>query len=180
MLFPNGGGVAGPHGTPDVVGDWDTRTGDVVWGADVGGANLGGSYIPGYQHVPDPQCAVGGPLDFADAMGHNLQALCELTAIADAGGNIILQNPLPGHRGTLGQRTIEGPSTWSFDLSMSKELQVRETMRLQIRMDATNILNHAQPETPEFNINSDDTPFGFIDGKGGQPRNFQAQVRLDF
>jgi hypothetical protein len=115
-------------------------------------------------------------------MGFNLAdpGICGLTAVADASGQIVLQNPLPGHRGTLGQATVAGRGTWGLDLSMSKELQVSEGMRFQIRMDATNILNHAQPNNPELNINSTGTPFGLINGKGGGARSFQAQVRLDF
>jgi hypothetical protein len=188
MLYA-GGGVTDAHSTPDVVGPWDTRGGDVEWGVDYGGNNLGGTYFGSmgtFQQVVDPQCATGGILDVTDAMGYNLSdpSLCTLSAIADSSGRILLQNPLPGHRGTLGQATVSGRGTWSLDLSMSKEFQVRERMRFQIRMDATNILNHSQPGNPTLNINTTGTPFGVVGARDGanfySPREFQAQIRLDF
>ena len=108
--------------------------GKVHWGEDVGGQNLGGTYfgtVGAYQVVPDPQCASGGVLDHTDAMGFNIRTgiQCPLMAIADSSGRILLQNPLPGTRGTLGQRTITGPGTWTLDGSLSKSFQISETMR---------------------------------------------------
>ena len=50
---------------------------------------------------------------------------------------------------------------------------------MQIRFDATNILNHPWPGTPNTNINSMN-PFGLIASKGTQHREFKAQARLNF
>jgi hypothetical protein len=178
------------NGVADVVGPWDVNGGKVLWGEDVGGQNLGGTFfgpVGTYQVVTDPQCAPGGPLDYTDAMGFSgMRAQCAagLTAIADSSGNIVLQNPLPGRRGTLGQRTITGPGSWRLDGSLGKSFQISESKQLQIRFDATNILNHPDPfatgnnPTPELDINSDD--FGTIGGKGNQRRSFEAQLRFTF
>jgi hypothetical protein len=178
------------NGVADVVGPWDVNGGTVLWGQDVGGQNLGGTFfgpVGTYQVVTDPQCAPGGPLDYTDAMGFSgMRAQCAagLTAIADSSGNIVLQNPLPGRRGTLGQRTITGPGSWRLDGSLGKSFQMSESKQLQIRFDATNILNHPDPfavgnnPTPVLNINSDD--FGVISGKGNQRRSFEAQLRFTF
>jgi hypothetical protein len=177
-----------------VVGPWNVNGGKVLWGQDVGGQNLGGTFfgpVGTYQVVTDPQCAVGGPLDYTDAMGFRgvrTECAAGLTAIADSSGNIVLQNPLPGQRGTLGQRTITNPGSWRLDGSLGKSFQISESKQLQIRFDAINILNHPDPfvpnpgfgqqQTPVLNINSDD--FGTIANKGNQRRSFEAQLRLTF
>jgi hypothetical protein len=178
------------NGTPDVAGTWSVRDGSLAWGSDIGGANLGGNYFGDpnpYLQVEDPMCAPGGGADNTDAMGWNLREsngsiFCDLTAIAQAGSpaTILLQNPQPGTRGTLGQRTIETRGTWDFDASMSKEFQIDESRRLEFRVDATNVLNHPTPNNPSLNINAGGTPFGMVNGKGNQTRNFQAQLRLSF
>ena len=38
-------------------------------------------------------------------------------------GQVLLQNPLPGHVGTLGQKTLELPGQWHFDSAMIKSIQ---------------------------------------------------------
>jgi len=58
---------------------------------------------------------------------------------------------------------------------MGKSFKITENERLQVRMDATNVLNHPQPD---LNINSS-VPFGNFSTKTGQ-RQFQAQMRLEF
>ena len=177
-------------GTPDVVGPWNVRGGKVIWGQDIGAANLGGTYfgpVGTYQVVTDPQCAPGGILDYTDAMNFSIRGECAsgLSAIADSSGRILLQNPLPGRRGTLGQRTITGPRVWRLDGSMSKTFRISESKQVQLRFDATNVLNHPDPfvatgnnATPEYDINSDN--FGTIGEKGTQRRSFQGQLRFSF
>ena len=181
------------NGTPDVVGSWNATGGQVHWGENVGAQqNVGGTYfgkVGTYQVVPDPQCLPGGILDRTDAMGFNIrtgiQTGCPLTAIADSSGRIVLQNPLPGKRGTLGQRTITGPGSWTLDGSLSKSFQITESKQIQIRFDATNVLNHPNPfvtgganPTPVYSINN--ANFGTISAKGNQSRNFQGQLRFQF
>jgi Carboxypeptidase regulatory-like domain len=156
------------NGVPDRVGSFDPSSGHVQWKE---GALAGNYFGDAYHRVPDPQCARISPI---------LQSanLCTLSAIADANGNIVLQNPLPGTRGNLGQNIIETPGTWTLDMSMGKGIKLTETKKLSLRMDATNILNHPQVSNPDLNINGS-VPFGNIATKTGQ-RQFQAQLRLDF
>jgi hypothetical protein len=183
--FTDGGGGTGvnmfyANGTPDVVGDFDLRSGNVEWGADIGAADLGGGYLDGFTVVEDPQCV--GITDFTDAMGWNFrsQGDCELTAVADGSGQVVLQNPMPGTRGNLGQRTVEGPGDWSLDASLSKDFQVSERMMFQLRVDAENVLNHPSPDDPLLNINDTDIPWGFIEEKSNDSRTFEIQMRLNF
>ena len=132
---------------------------------------VNGNYFGGaYHKVADPQCS---------RVATGLQSICTIEAIADASNNIILQNPLPGTRGNLGQNVIENPGTWSLDTSISKAFKITETRRLTFRMDATNVLNHPQPFNPDLSINSAGTSFGNISTKTGT-RQFQAVLRLEF
>ena len=50
---------------------------------------------------------------------------------------------------------------------------------VQVRLDATNVFNHPVPNSPNVNLNSTN-PFGFIQDKGNQIRQFRGQLRLNF
>jgi hypothetical protein len=173
------------NGTPDVVGPWNVNGGQVHWGENIGGQGLGGTYfgpVGTYKVVTDPQCAPGGILDTTDKMGFNIRTGvtngCPLTAIADSSNRIVLQNPAPGKRGTLGQQTIIGPGSWTMDGSMSKQFRITESKQVQLRFDATNLMNHPQPNNPQYSINN--SAFGTIASKGNQTRTFQGQLRFLF
>jgi hypothetical protein len=159
-------------GTPDIVGPFDTRGGKVRFS----GSQTGTYLAPGaFRTARDPQCARVTTLQ-------NLQTQCTLNAVADANTNqIVLQNPLPGTRGTLGQRIMEGPGQWRFDANLSKQIRITETKSLQFRMDARNILNHPEPADPNLLITS--ATFGQITGANAKStlhREFQAQLRFNF
>ncbi|MBI2149003.1 MAG: hypothetical protein HYU27_00155 [Acidobacteria bacterium] len=130
--------------------------------------------------VPDPRCA---------AVARNLRSLCTPSAVADAAsGQVLLQNPLPGRRGTLGQRVLEGPGRWRFDVSMAKSIRLTESKSLEFRMDAQNVLNHPDPQfavsgASLLNLDINNTNFGLFTGPNAKTtghREFQAQLRLNF
>ena len=106
--------------------------------------------------------------------------VCTNDALADAKtGQILLQNAAPGKRGTLGTNTLQTRGVWDFDASMSKTFRISESKSAQIRMDASNVLNHPTPPDPTLSINSD-TAFGYMtDGKSGS-RSFRGSLRLTF
>src|SRR5262249_35636954 len=111
----------------------------------------------------------------------NLRTSCTLNAVADQTGKILLQNPLPGRRGTLGLRSIQGPGVWRFDANLSKSVKVGETKSVMFRIDALDVLNHPEPATPVVDINN--ANFGLITGvnaKSTLHRQFQAQLRFSF
>jgi hypothetical protein len=172
-----------------------TDLGEVEW---EDGA-VSGTYFPGltFVRVPDPQC---NGVSTLDAAGLSLRQRCNngLTALAvanpDGTQTLVLQNAQPGTRGNLGANTMEGPGRWTLDGSMSKGFRLGETRKLQVRFDATNILNHPTPCSPAFcNVafpqNNRGTnlqlngvsPFGLIGLKNATAhRQFQATVRLEF
>ena len=154
------------NGVADVVGPFNPE-GKVEWEGQFGSYFASGQFV----RVDDPQCS---------AVASSLQSFCTLNAVADADtGQIVLQNPTPGNRGTGGRQTIRLPGDWSFDASMSKSVQITESKSLQIRFDATNILNHPVPASPSLDINATND-FGYIGSKGNQKRDFRGQLRLNF
>jgi hypothetical protein len=193
------GGAGCPPGTacgnPDIVGPLPIRDGEVEWGTitinNIG--NTGGTFFGSpspFAKVADPVCAPGGLTDRTDAMGWNLRgnvgtngqftALCTLDAVARAStGQILLQNAQPGKRGTLGTNTMSTRGVWSFDGNVSKSFRIDESKSIQLRMDATNILNHPTPADPTLNINSD-TDFGEIRGDKTGNRTFRGSMRITF
>lgn len=163
-------GLASPTGlygnsVPDIVGRFP-RDGKVNWNGNFG-SYLGSSFA----RVSDPQCS---------AVATELKSVCTLQAVTDASsGQILLQNPKPGTRGSLGLASLNLPGSWSFDASMSKAVHVTESKSLQFRLDSTNVFNHPVPSTPIINVNGT-TPFGSIQDKGTQRRFFKGSVRLNF
>jgi hypothetical protein len=164
--------------------------GHVVWNGP--NHNSGLYYDDKFVFVPDPQCQL---TNHTDLNGFNLFAngSCTLNAVAlknpdGTAGPIVLQNPLPGHRGNM-PFSLEAPGKWKFDANLSKRFRITETKSLQFRLDALNVLNHPdladpQPQTGQ-SINTAGIIFGQIPTKGGSgsgalPRNFQLQLRLDF
>jgi hypothetical protein len=160
------------NGVADVVAPFDARTGTVHWG-DPGASQLVGGYFATgtYGKVVDPQC---------NNVADSLKRFCTLQAVTDAKtGQIVLQNPLPGKRGTLGRNTIELPGAWSFDANLSKRFKITESKDVQLRFDAQNVFNHPNPGTPSLSINSTNA-FGLISSKTTDHRQFQGQLRFGF
>ena len=95
---------------------------------------------------------------------------------------IVLQNPLPGKIGTLGERNIPGIGRYQFDANLSKTFQLTESKSLQFRADATNVLNHPTPAGPNATtppVSTAITTLGNITMKAGS-RELRASLRLTF
>ena len=143
-----------------------------------------GSLIPDASNK-DPQCL--NP----SIVAPSLQGACTLVAIKDSQGRIVLQHPLPGKRGNLGQGTFEGLGIWTFDMAVQKKVKIAESKSMTVRLDATNIFNHPTPSlgggffaatggVPDLSLQSAGAvPFGTLNNKVGS-RRFQLKARLDF
>jgi len=163
------------NGIADVVGPFNLRQGDVKWGAPGASGQLVGNYFGDgvYGKATDPQCRDG-------VIAVDLKNFCTLQAVTLAStGEIVLQNPKPGTRGTLGRQQIELPGIWAFDANIGKTFRISESKSAQIRVDATNILNHPNAGTPSLSVNSAN-PLGYIGAKGTSHREFKAMLRLTF
>ena len=84
---------------------------------------------------------------------------------------------MPGtrHYGTLGRNVLTGPTYKQWDLAIYKNTDISERLKLQLRADFFNILNHpnfANPELPAFiadpaaNLTSA-CGCGFVQANGG-------------
>jgi hypothetical protein len=179
------GGLIAPNTVAEVVGPWDVRTGGVKWD----GPTNRGTYF-GDPHplisVEDPQCAISQSWA-PTTVNCNLRAVARQVDPGTPGATTLpngttiqylLVNPVPGKQGTVGQTTIEGPGTIRFDANLSKTFQITESKSVQIRFDATNVLNHPNPPDPTFYINSEN--FGYLVGDKTGNRSFQGQLRLNF
>jgi len=162
---------------------------------------------PKYTLVNDPQCN-----NVTEANG--LRGQCTLRAFALAStvgpnGTVLpttqlaFTNPYPTERGSFAQNSLRQPPIWGADLAMSKAIKLTEGKSLQIRVDATNIFNHAQPTAGASqsgvvrtrvpgppaatmgsyfdmtDFSSVQRPLGYLSSKVGS-RTFQAKIRLDF
>jgi hypothetical protein len=86
----------------------------------------------------------------------------------------------PGQVGTRGM--FRGLKMWNDDLSVSKFFRLpRESMRLQLRAEAYNLLNHENFSTPSLNMASP-TTFGEITStlSGTAARVMQFALRFEF
>ena len=80
--------------------------------------------------------------------------------------------------GNVGRNTIYGPGRQTLDLALQREFAMTETVRLQLRAEAFNALNHANLGTPNRFVN---TPqFGTITEAATPGREVQLGVRLSF
>jgi hypothetical protein len=66
--------------------------------------------------------------------------------------------PAPGHWGTAGRGSITGPSQFSLDTGISRTFRLRKETNLDIRADATNVLNH--PVFTSWNTSVNSSTFG--------------------
>jgi outer membrane receptor protein involved in Fe transport len=79
--------------------------------------------------------------------------------------------------GTANPSLVRGPGRWTADISLGKSFRLRESLRLQIRADAFNALNHVNYGGPTTSIASPD--FGRITSAPGW-RTGQVSARLTF
>src|SRR5262249_25669062 len=136
-----------------------------------------------YTTFKDPQCTSSvangfipsNPDSGTGAGQFNFGASCTLAGLAaifpsntpgahpvlDSSGNPtgqfavnVLQNSKPGTQGNLGNSQLQLPRRQTLDANLSKSFRVSEDKTVQIRVDATNILNHANWNEPTLSIQS--------------------------
>jgi len=80
--------------------------------------------------------------------------------------------------GNVGRNTVYGPGRQTLDLALQREFSMTETVKLQVRAEAFNALNHANLGTPNRFVN---TPqFGTITEAATPGREIQLGVRVSF
>jgi hypothetical protein len=175
---------------PDVVGPWNVRSGDMRWDGVKNQGYYFGNPSP-YLIVADPQCALTRSV--VDPTGFSLGTVnCGLTAVAQAVApgtpgavtvgtqtyQYLLVNPKPGTQGNLGAATVETLGSYRFDANISKSFRIDEKKSVQVRIDASNVMNHPQIGNPTLSINNPN--FGLVTTDKGDSRSFQGSLRLTF
>jgi|UPI00037F7711 hypothetical protein len=85
-------------------------------------------------------------------------------------------NGNPVRPGNLGRNGIYGPGSWDIDFSLAKDFAITEKLRLQLRGDAFNVLNH--PNAGGIVADLTKGSFGTINSLSS--RTLQLGARLSF
>jgi len=82
--------------------------------------------------------------------------------------------------GSAGRNNLRGPDFFELDTSVFRTFSVSERVKFQLRAEALNVLNHANFNLPDANVNS--TTFGYITSTFGpnQQRQWRFGARLSF
>jgi hypothetical protein len=80
--------------------------------------------------------------------------------------------------GSLRRNAVRGPGRFYLDGSISKTTTLTEPLKLQLRVDFSNMLNH--PYLSNSNVTFGNSDFGLIRTKTGGGRTAQAQLKLVF
>jgi hypothetical protein len=93
--------------------------------------------------------------------------------------NQVFFNANPGEAGQIGRTLIDGPNYFNLNMAVLKNIRFTESMRLQLRFEAFNVLNNVNfvQNTQLANINS--ATFGQITSAFG-PREIQWAARFEF
>jgi hypothetical protein len=200
------------------VGPFDAKAVGVNWRNNSDnefGQPYGTYFDKEYTWVADPQCGDpslvnqtrNNPYTNSDTLAYTCggNAASSLFALAEADtGRVVFQNATPGQIGNKANRFIMNPGSWSLDMALTKSVEFMEGKRLEVRMDAQNIMNHASPSfrttrnptyydarnvavsDPNIQLNSSNFtggihtyPFGYTNAKAGH-RTFQGRVSLRF
>ncbi len=104
-----------------------------------------------------------------------------LTGAAGFPGQVFF-NTQPGQTGNIGRALIDGPAFFNINMALLKNIRFTESMRLQFRLEAFNVLNNVN-----FNIsaaqqlaNINSTTFGQITATANAARELQWAVRFEF
>jgi hypothetical protein len=85
--------------------------------------------------------------------------------------------PALGTLGTAGRAILLGPGSWTVDFGLSRVFRVTEAHNVEFRMDASNVLNHANFLNPNTNISG--ATFGRITA-AEDPRIIQFGMKYNF
>jgi hypothetical protein len=123
------------------------------YGIDIPGWDVSGFYLNGVQ---------GTANNNVPAFGNNFQA---------NGTNTLRYFPL-----TMGQ--FRNQRFLKFDVGISKNFRIREGMKLQVRVEAINLLNRPYFNAP--NLDPANAAFGLSGGQRQPPRDIQIGGRFTF
>lgn len=151
--------------------------------------------IPFFPGTTNPACVTAAQsVDGGMVGGPTTQSLALFGCYANRGS--IMIPPAQGTFGTMGRNLFRGPSFHNWDFSLVKDTRLSERVRMQLRAEFFNILNHPQFANPEAStlLNEDPSSPGLfgasnatpdvaaanpVIGTGG-PRNIQLGLKFIF
>jgi hypothetical protein len=68
--------------------------------------------------------------------------------------------PALGTAGNTGPGFLRGPAYWEWDQTISRQFQIREGQKLEVRVEAYNVTNSFRPGNPNTTVGS--SSFGTI------------------
>jgi len=89
----------------------------------------------------------------------------------------VIANPSLRTYGSLARNSLRGPGRANINMAFSKVTQVNEELRVEMRADCFNLLNHAEFRSPDTNLTS--PTFGQVLSTYS-PRIIQLSLRLSF
>lgn len=136
-----------------------------------GGAAYSGarpSFVPGVSAITSGSThnRLGGGTSVGQTQGYFNPAAFRLAQAFELGN-------VPRISGAL-----RGPISFQDDVSVIKDFPVRDTVTLQFRLEAFNVLNKVQFNLPNQQFNS--ATFGQITSQYNLPRNIQTALKLNF
>ena len=87
--------------------------------------------------------------------------------------------PAPYTFGDSARNAYYGPGYWELDTSLIRQVSISERVKLDIRGDAFNLLNHTAFATPAVSISNAAT-FGQITSTANSARQLEFSARLKF
>ncbi len=89
-------------------------------------------------------------------------------------------NVNPGFTGNMARSVIDGPGFFNIDAAILKNIRIKESMRIQLRMEAFNVLNNVNWQAASQTPNITSTTFGQITQTNGAARQIQFAARFEF
>jgi hypothetical protein len=89
------------------------------------------------------------------------------------------QNPA-GLWGDTPRGFLVGPAFWNVDVSLSRNVNVAAAKRVELRIEAFNIFNHANWANPTVQIGSTALTNGRVTNTIGDPRIMQFAIKYGF
>jgi hypothetical protein len=141
------------------------------------GANtlLGGAQLA---HVVKFQMTGNGPMMISQSAINSTDGTGVNTDGQPAFQGQVFFNPGAGTLGTLQRRMFDGPWTFDIDMRLKKTVNITETKKVELLMDAFNALNHPTFWSGDQNINT--TTFGVVSSMSTTPRIVQFGLHYTF
>jgi hypothetical protein len=86
--------------------------------------------------------------------------------------------PAAGTYGTMPLDAFKGPGRWTVDANLSRNIRVGGSKQVQLRLEAFNVFNHANPSNPITSMSS--ATFGKVTSLSTDPRVIQLATKLSF